>query len=177
MNKWEARLHTVHKGLRYLLLLPQAIIDIRSLLLFIGVIIHVPLVGDAEDTASWLLMVEVLLAVPVIIGVNHHFYKDGPIYDQGRWDSEPKIVLERHLTAYLHSHLSKRAKCVRYVTLGFQAIILIALAISSHTNIISLVQNQDNMVIEWFVAWVFFDFFIWTDLYSYIRSKNDETPQ
>ena len=109
MNKWKARLHTVHKGLRYLLLLPQAIIDIRSLLLFIGVIIHVPLVGDAEDTASWLLMVEVLLAVPVIIGVNHHFYKDGPIYDQGRWDSEPKIVLERHLTAYLHSLLSKLA--------------------------------------------------------------------
>ena len=175
MNKWKARLHTVHKGLRYLLLLPQAIIDIRSLLLFIGEIIHVPLVGDAEDTASWLLMVEVLLAVPVIIGVNHHFYKDGPIYDQGRWDSEPKIVLERHLTAYLHSHLSKRAKRVQYVAWGIQAAILIALAISSHTNIISMIKDPDNWVTGWFVAWVIGDFVVWTDLYSYIRSKNDET--
>ena len=168
-------LNKIHKGLRYLLLLPQIIIDIRSLLLFIGEIIHVPLVGDAEDTASWLLMVEVLLAVPVIIGVNHHFYKDGPIYDQGRWDSEPKIVLERHLTAYLHSHLSKRAKRVQYVAWGIQAAILIALAISSHTNIISMIKDPDNWVTGWFVAWVIGDFVVWTDLYSYIRSKNDET--
>lgn len=175
MNKWKARLHTVRKGLRYFLLLPQVIIDIRSLLLFIGEIIHVPLVGDAEDTALGLLMVEFLLACPVIIGVNHHFYKDGPIYDQGRWDSEPKIVLERHLTAYLHSHLSKRAKCIRYVTLGVQAIILIALAISSHTNIISLIKDSDHWVTEWFVTWVIGDFVVWTDLCSYIRSKNDET--
>lgn len=176
MNKWKARLHTVHKGLRYLLLLPQAIIDIRSLLLFIGEIIHVPLVGDAEYTAFELLMVEFLFViVPVVIGVHHHFCKNGPIYDQGRWDSEPDIVLERNLIAYLHSHLSKRAKRVQYVAWGIQAAILIALAISSHTNIISMIKDPDNWVTGWFVAWVIGDFVVWTDLYSYIRSKNDET--
>ena len=128
-------LNKIHKGLRYLLLLPQIIIDIRSLLLFIGEIIHVPLVGDAEYTAFELLMVEFLFViVPVVIGVHH-----------------------------------------QYVAWGIQAAILIALAISSHTNIISMIKDPDNWVTGWFVAWVIGDFVVWTDLYSYIRSKNDET--
>lgn len=170
----------LRKWMRYLLLLPQAVIDSLSIAAFIIIFL-------TTDSTCWawvnniviLFIPEAIILTVVAILVPRYFFSAGSIYYQDLFDTKPEAVSRKHLTGYLRSRFSRKGKCIQYIAWGSKGLMIVGLFVKTAPPISNFFTGNWNFPMGtlwmWLLFWVFTSDIVWVELLSYIQNKNEST--